>query len=464
MKNYYLLLLSLLFACGKQQVEMVSTSQAQQWQRSTIKLENFQEADVDIEINSNNEQQTIEGFGTCFNELGWASLSRLKKSDRENIFRELFQPNYGANFTICRMPVAANDFAIKWYSFSQVANDFDMNHFSIENDKKTLVPFIKQAQKFNPQLKLWASPWSPPQWMKYNKHYALRSDKRYNDLTKDREGVEGTDMFIQESKYYQAYALYFKRFVEEYRKQGINIPMIMPQNEFNSVQNFPSCTWKSSSLATFIGKYLGPEMAKIGVEVMFGTMERGNEALVDTILNDPDCKKFVNGVGFQWAGKHALPGINKRYPNIKLYQTEQECGNGKNDWAQTIYSWNLMKHYLNNGVNAYMYWNTSLDEGGISTWGWKQNSLVVVNPKTNTYKFSYEYYLMKHVSHFVKPGAKLLTTEGKFKNVLAFKNPDKSTVVVIYNSEKNDKKISLKLNNESYTLQLKADSFSSLKF
>ena len=122
--------------------------------------------------------------------------------------------------------------------------------------------------------------------------------------------------------------------------------MVMPQNEFNSAQVFPSCTWTAAGLANFIGKYLGPEMKNLQVDLIFGTVERPDETLVDTILNDPEAGKYINGVGFQWAGKESIPGIHQRYPNLKLYQTEQECGNGKNDWKSCKYSWGLIKHYL----------------------------------------------------------------------------------------------------------------------
>lgn len=190
-----------------------------------------------------------------------------------------------------------------------------------------------------------------------------------NRLPVEREGKEGTNMFIQEDQYFSAYALYFSKFIKAYRDQDIKIDMVMPQNEFNSAQVFPSCTWTASGLAKFIGEYLSPEMKKINVDLMFGTMERPTEALVDTVLTDPLASKYIKGVGFQWAGKDAIPGINKRYPHLQLYQTEQECGNGKNDWEKCKYSWSLLKHYIKNGANAYMYWNTSLKEGGISTWG-----------------------------------------------------------------------------------------------
>ena len=229
------------------------------------------------------------------------------------------------------------------------------------------------------------------------------------------------------------------------------------------MQVFPSCTWTAAGLSEFIGKYLGPEMEKLNIEVMFGTMERPTEALVDTVLNDKQARQYITGVGFQWAGKEAIQGIYERYPEIRIYQTEQECGNSKNDWKYCIYSWGLMKHYLTNGANAYMYWNMSLDEGGISTWGWKQNSLVSVDTTNNTYKYNHEYFLLKHVSHFVQPGAKFLETSGSFDNLLAFKNPDSSIILVMRNNEDADREINMQLDMKSFSITLKADSFTSIK-
>jgi glucosylceramidase len=139
------------------------------------------------------------------------------------------------------------------------------------------------------------------------------------------------------------------------------------------------------------------------------------------------------------AGKDAIAAIHKNYPSLTLYQTEQECGNSKNDWKYCVYAWGLMKHYLSNGANTYTYWNTSLKQGGISTWGWKQNSLVSVDTVNRAYHYNYEYYLMKHFSHFVKPGARRLETSGTFTNLLAFINPDKSVVLVMFNESDTEK-------------------------
>ncbi|MCW3089846.1 MAG: beta-glycosidase [Ferruginibacter sp.] len=470
----HVLILLVLSLHAQTNIQWVATSPTEQWKIQNI----FTTAKVSglpvVEIEVNKLQQRIEGFGTCFNELGWTSLNLLSARDRESILRELFSPGVGANFTICRMPVGANDFSRNWYSYNETEGDFEMKNFSIANDLETLVPFIKNALKYNSSLRIWASPWSPPSWMKYNHHYAARSalgnsnfqseewgmDMRgiSNGLTPDKEGKEGTDMFIQKEKYYRAYALYFSKFIEAYRKQKVNIEMVMPQNEFNSAQVFPSCTWTAAGLAKFIS-YLGPQVQQLGVKVFFGTMERENAKLLDTILTDQESSKYVKGAGFQWAGKGAIAVIHKKYPELTLYQTEQECGNSKNDWKYCVYTWGLMKHYLTNGANVYTYWNTSLKQGGISTWGWKQNSLVSVDTISKTYKYNYEYYLMKHLSHFVKPGAQRVATSGTFNNVLAFINPDKSVVVVVQNESDTDKKLQIKLGKQTLSPLLKANSF-----
>ena len=450
---------------AQKKIEWISTTEASQWMsiKGLAALPAAGKSDVEILLDK--PLQTIEGFGACFNELGWTSLNSLGKSDRESILKELFAPGVGGNFTICRMPVAANDFARDWYSYNETEGDFEMKNFSIANDMQTLVPFIKNAKQYNPALKIWASPWSPPSWMKWNKHYACSRtwpsmDIRFqNGLDTLKQGKEGANLFIQKEEYFEAYALYFSKFIKAYREQGIDIFAIMPQNEFNSCQLFPACTWTATGLAKFIGSYLGPAMDKENVQIMFGTMERPNIALVDTIINHPLAGKYIKGIGFQWAGKKAIADAHQKYPNMRLYQSEQECGDGKNDWAYCCYAWTLMKHYLDNGANAYMYWNLSLDKDGFSRWGWRQNSLVSVDLLKKSFVYNFEYYLLKHVSHFVMPGARLININDTTANILAFVNPDKSIVVVVRNDLKIDKKINLKIGKIAIRPLLKADSF-----
>ena len=444
--------------------EWVATTQTSQWQKKDqLTISTALDANWDVEVQLDKPLQTIDGFGACFNELGWASLSALDEKNRESVLQELFAPGVGANFNTCRMPIGANDFSLDWYSYDEVSDDFALEHFSISRDFEMLVPFIKSALKYQPSLKLWASPWSPPTWMKYNKHYAAKMSEPHmppNGLRPDQLGREGSDLFIQDNRYFKTYADYISRFIKDYRSHGINIEMVMPQNEFNSPQPFPSCCWTPEGLARFI-PFLGLEMQKLDVDLFLGTMERPNEKLVDVPLLDPNCNKYIKGVGGQWAGKRALPGIHRRYPDLKIYQSEQECGDGKNDWRYCRYAWTVMKDFLNNGASAYYYWNISLKGGGISRWGWAQNSLVTVDAATKTFKYNYEYYLLKHLSRFVQRGARRLDTISLtgYENLLAFLNPDNSVVILIQNDLSQDLPVRVKVSNKVIAATLQADSF-----
>jgi len=447
-------------------VEWFVTTQASSWQRRELGTTSGAVPDVIVQTDA--PQQVIDGFGACFNELGWTALSVLAPSDREAVLRELFAPGAGAGFTLCRMPIGANDFSRDWYSYDETDGDFALEHFSIANDLDTLVPFIHAALRQQPALRLWASPWSPPTWMKKNRHYAMSMPSPWqkgveNGLRPEQVGREGTDLFVQEERYLRAYAGYFGRFVDEYRKQGIAIEMVMPQNEFNSAQVFPSCCWTREGLARFIA-HLGPEMARRGVAVFFGTLERANETLADASLQDPAVARYLKGVGLQWAGKGAIAGLHRRYPQLSLYQSEQECGDGRNDWRYCRYAWTLMKHYLRGGANAYLYWNVALAKGGVSRWGWAQNSLVTVDTVARSYVFTHEYSLMKHLCACVRPGARRLETVSwtGYENQLAFANPDGSVVVVIQNDLSEPLPVRIRVADKTVAPTLPADSFNTL--
>ncbi len=453
---------------GSNDVEWVVTTQTTAWQARQGLVAETRPSPADVMVQTNNPRQTIEGFGACFNELGWTSLSSLGAAERDSILGELFAPGVGAGLTLCRMPIGANDFSRDWYSYDETPGDFDLQHWSLANDLETLVPFIQSALQHQPSLRLWASPWSPPSWMKTNQHYAAAMPMPWqvgadNGLRPDQVGQEGSDMFIQDERYLHAYAAYFGRFVDEYRKHGIHIEMVMPQNEFNSAQVFPSCTWTPEGLARLIG-YLGPEMAKRGVQVFFGTVERPDVRMVEVSLNDPQAGPYIKGIGLQWAGKGAIADIRRRYPHLRLYQTEQECGDGQNDWRYGRYTWSLLKHYIRNGANAYLYWNIALAKGGVSRWGWAQNSLVTVDTIAQTFVYNYEYQIIKHLSHFVKPGARYLDTTSwsGYENLLAFVNPDGSIVVVMQNDLCQDMPVRVRIGDRMIAPTLPADSFNSL--
>lgn len=457
---YLIPVIALLFSCSQtpKTVKWVSTTPDSCFvENPAITLAGI-EGSADITVLTDKTLQTVDGFGGCFNELGWTTLSALNETDRDAVIKDLFSSE-GMNFTLGRMPIGANDFSRDWYSYNETDKDFEMKNFSIANDKETLIPFIKAAQKINKDIKVWASPWCPPSWMKYNKHYACKPNPNVNDLKgSPTQDLEGTNMFIQEPEYFKAYALYFKKFIEAYKAENINIEMVAPQNEFNSCQIFPSCTWTAAGLSTFIGDYLGPQMKEMGVRLMFGTMERGNHLLVDTIMQNKS-GEYITEIGFQWAGKESIAKIHETYPDMKLMQTESECGDGQNSWQQCFYIWNLMKHYFNNGISAYMYWNISLDKDPANNrWKWPQNSLISVDQENKTYKYNPEYYLIKQFSHFVKPGAKRLATEGNYNNILAFNNPDNSIVIIAANEGDSPKNLKINVKDQMVSVDMKAQS------
>jgi len=441
---------------------VVSTRDAQ-WIRKAADVQMSRPASVpDIVVAPDETYQTIDGFGACFNELGGAALAALGEADRQAIFADLFSES-ATNLGYCRMPIGANDFSRDWYSYDETNGDFAMRDFSIAHDRDIQIPFIKAAIAYRPDLRLWASPWSPPTWMKKNRHYAMAQSARGappNGLKKEQTGTEGNDYFIQDPRYFEAYALYFRKFVESYRAEGINISMVAPQNEFNSAQAFPSCCWTSEGLARFI-PYLGREMDKLGVGVLFGTLERPDPALFERVYRDPKAGPYVKAVGAQWAGRQAIPFIHYQHPELKVFQTEQECGDGKNDWRYARHTWSIMKTFMNAGASVYDYWNIALPEGGVSRWGWAQNSLVTVNPASRTFRYNYDYYVLKHVSAFVKPGAKRIKAGSwtGFENVLAFLNPDGKVVVVIQNDLSTELPISWQVGGKTVTAVLAPDSF-----
>ena len=450
-------------------IQFVTTTEARAWQTGPVFKPSFGWDMLNLNVDAANVRQDyrpMEGLGGCFNELGWTSLSALSEEDRDEVMRELFDPAAGARFSYCRMPIGTNDFATEAYSYDETDGDFELKHFSIEHDKQTLIPFIHAAQKHQPKLRVWASPWTPPSWMKRNHFYAEAKSFpgmgfKDNGIRPDQIGHEGEDMFIQEPRYFEAYARYFGRFIDAYKAEGIHVGMVMPQNEFNSAQNFPSCTWTAEGLARFLHS-LVPEMRKRDVEVFFGTLERGNPKLLETVMADKAVAEHIKGVGVQWAGKNALPALHREFPELAIYQSEQECGDGKNAWSYTSYCWQLMKHYLRSGANGYMYWNISNDLSGSSHWGWKQNALVSVDTAAKTYRYNHDYYLLKHLTHFVDVGARTLDVSGTCDDALGFVNPDGSVVMMIRNELAHAQLVQVQAQGRTFTIELQPDSVATL--
>lgn len=410
------------------------------------------------------EYQKMYGFGGCFNEAGWRALQHLSEDDRESLLKELFAgEGEGAHFNVCRLPIGANDYSFNWYSLDEVPGDYALEHFSIERDKLALIPYIKAALRHTDDMKLFASPWSPPTWMKDPPVY------NWGKLIWTKENL-------------RAYADYFVKFLESYQAEGISIDQIHVQNEPVANQKFPSCMWTGEELKVFIRDYLGPRMAesKAAAELWLGTINAPgcdyNRLLFDKwatedydyfaniVLSDPEALKYITGVSYQWGGKIAIQRtFESWYPRIRLMQSENECGFGDNTWEYALYVWTMLKHYIGNGAESYLYWNIVLEPSGVSTWGDPQNAMVTIDPKTRTATFNPDYYIMKHFSHAVARDAVRMGCQGSFAgDSLVFRNPDGSYTLELFNPFRRVFRVQFTLDGKDYMFALEPRSVNSI--
>lgn len=434
-----------------------------QWAEKNGLLKFHDQSDAWLELDGNRYQKMF-GFGGCLNELGYRAFRELTKSTRAELLRELFEPGGdGCSLNFCRIPVGANDYSENWYSLDETPGDYDLRDFSIERDKKELIPYIRCAMEYAPDLKLFASPWSPPTWMKtppvYNGGKLIRTEKNMT-----------------------AYADYLVRFLTEYRKEGIEIAQLHVQNEPVANQKFPSCLWNGEELRGFIRDYLGPAMRSAGsnTELWLGTINAPgcdfNRLIFDkwatedydyfanTVLTDPDALQYLSGVSYQWGGKIAIQRtFESWWPRLRLMQSENECGFGDNTWEYARYVWTMFKHYIGNGAESYLYWNLILEPGGYSTWSDPQNAMVTVDPATKAVSYNPDFYVMKHFSSAIRRGAVRLGTRGTFSaDSLAFQNPDGSYVLELFNPFCKEFSVNFVLEDKKYTFVLEPHSFNSI--
>jgi glucosylceramidase len=447
-----------------QKAQWISSTEDVRWKTEkpvTLKSTPFTGADSQfvLTIDMDNPQQTMMGWGGCFNELGWDALQIVDKQTQSEILHNLFSKESGLNFTFCRTSLGANDYSHDWYSYNETDGDFEMKNFSIERDKEVLIPYIRAALAVNPQIKLWASPWSAPTWFKTNHHYANRSHQ-CNDLPKEKEVSLYQDQMIQDPRYLSAYALYFSKYLDAYKTEGIPVLMVMYQNEAFTFAQWPNCSWNPVSIARFNTEFLGPKLAETHpeVEIYCGTFNTKDMKVFETIMNYPNIEKYVKGFAFQWEGKDAIAKFHAQYPQMQVMQSESECGVGNFAWKDAEHTFSLMQHYISGGASRYTEWNMILADKGASTWCWNQNALIRILSDTKEVIYTPEYYVYKHVCSLVPDGSRYLPTTEK-SNSLAFRTPEGKNVLIIRNSEEKPKEISVKIGKKYLNVTLQAKSF-----
>jgi glucosylceramidase len=433
----------------------LTTTTAQWTAETSVPIVAAASAATYITVDTTTKYQTIDGFGGCFNELGWKALNSVPSVLRDSVIRALFDTVTGCKFSICRMPIGASDYALGWYSLNENSGDYSMAQESIARDSAYLLQYIKAAMQYRPTLKMWGSPWSPPQWMKDNASY-------------------NGGHIIWNPQNLGAYVLYFEKAIQLYRAQGINFFALAFQNESTQWPDYPGCEWNQNQHRDFIKLYLGPQFAtdNVNCEIWTPTMNCDDYTYFQTMLGDSICSKYITTVCFQWAGKNVLTRVNQDYPNVKKYQTETECGDGSNTWNYGFDpTFRMMNFYLSDGASGYMQWNMVLDQTGLSSWGWPQNAMITIDTTGKKIIYNTQYYVAKHFSYYVQPKAKKIKADGNFgvqdpaalysapDGQVAFQNPDGSIVVVLARSQTTAATVAIKVGTQMINVNLPGTSF-----
>lgn len=461
------------------------------WQKQkNLKLESKATETPILSVSQSTDGHRLKHWGTTFNELDWDAFLALSRDEQDQLMHNLFSPDGDLRFTRGSISMNCNDYGREWYSCDDVPGDLELRYFNIDRDKTTIIPLIRAAQKYNPDLTFWTSPWSPPGWMKINGDYPVVSS-RYNNADPridyllfgatdeidedemkflgERKGqfprrLATRDYFIFDPRYLQAYANYFCKFIDAYGEQGVPIDMVIYQNEAYSYTPYPGCAWTAEGTVRFNRDYLAPTLQKHhpDVKLYLGTFNTNRQDHVERILSDSLLRTYTDGLAFQWEGREILPAIRRQYPEFSYICSESECGNGKMDWAAGEHTFFLIADNVGNGCDEWYNWNFLLPKKGRSRWGWEQNALIELDPETRTTRYTPEYYAVKHFSNLIEQGAEIVgysLDKERHTSVLVARNADGTYVTVAGNFSDTAAPLTVELNGRYLNVTLPPHSF-----
>ena len=437
------------------------------------------ESKVEIHLNPDEKFQTITGFGGSFTEASAHLLNKLSKENRKKILDAYFSES-GANYSLTRTTIASCDFSLKNYTYAKVENDLALEHFTIEDDKEDIIPMILEAKAISKErFNIIASPWSCPPWMKDNKSYVGgKLLPEYNDT----------------------FALYFSKYLEAYKKEGIDIWGVTVINEpHGNGNNWESTLFSPEEMTLFVQNHLGPKLEHDGwnnIKILGYDQNRaGLQEWVDAMYKDEKTSKYFAGTAIHWYEStyevfpEALQYAHKKAPNKHLIQTEacvdSEIPHWQDDawyWKKEATDWGwdwaseqdkyLHPKYapvnryaediigcLNNQVDGWVDWNMVLDRQGGPNWfkNWCV-APVIVDDKNDEVYFTPLYYVMSHFSKFMRPGAVKIGCEinNKDLKVTAVQNPDKSIALVVFNPTEQSHSIEISISNYNKIISISA--------
>jgi glucosylceramidase len=421
------------------------------------------EGEVIVFVDPDKTFQTILGFGAALTDAAAETFAKLPANKQQEFLDAYFDKEKGIGYNLARTNIHSCDFSSASYTYIS-EGDAALKTFSIQHDETYKIPFIKKVMTAaGGKLILYASPWSPPAFMKTN-----------NDI------LHGGKL---KKEFYQPWANYFTKFIKAYEAAGIPIWGVSIQNEPMATQKWESCIFSGEEERDFLKYNLGPTLHKAGLgnKKIIG-WDHNRDLLYQragSLLNDKVAAKYLWGIGFHWyepwSGGDPMYNnvklVNEAYPGVKLLFTEGCSESFKmdkiNDWKLgEKYGVNMINDF-NNGCVGFTDWNILLDEaGGPNHVGNFCFAPVHANTKTGELMFTNTYYYIGHFSKFVKPGAKRIISSVSRSSLLAtaFKNPDGSVAVIVMNKTAESINYSLWINGKAAEISAKPHSISTLVF
>jgi glucosylceramidase len=381
-----------------------------------------------VEVDPTHRFQSIVGFGGALTDAAAETFAKLPPAVQQEVLTAYFSPDKGIGYTFGRTSINSCDFSSESYAYDEVPGDTSLSHFSIAHDLKYRIPLIKAALAMSGgRLQLFASPWSPPAWMKTN------GKMEYGGKLKPEDR--------------QAWADYYVRFIQAYQQQGVPIWGLTVQNEPMATQRWESCVYTGADERDFVRDYLGPALQKAGlsgVKLMIWDHNRGlMYDRAETVLSDPKAARYVWGTAFHWYGSYAYDNVRQvgeAFPDKNLILTEATIENFQ---AANMNLWSHGERYaknemldLNSGACGWTDWNILLDErGGPNHVGNFCFAPIIADTKTGALHYDSGYFYLGHFSKFIRPGARRIACSMINDGLMAtaFINPDNTIAVVVLN-------------------------------
>ncbi len=384
------------------------------------------EAPHSISIDASQFFQTMEGFGGAFTESTAVTFYKLPVEKQAEVLRAYFDPTAGHGYTLCRTHMSSCDFSAGNYAYDEVEGDHELQHFSIERDRQALLPMILAAfQTAGGEIKLLATPWSPPAWMKTNGQM-IQGGKIKPDCR-------------------ETWAKYYCRYIREYQRENIPIWGLSVQNEVEAMQTWESCLYSPEEERDFVRDYLGPALHQEGLtQVRLLVFDHNRDHIVDhakVIYDDPAAAHYVWGTAFHWYVGDWFDNVQRlhdAYPEKQLLFTEgcQEGGPHLGEWYVGERYARSMINDLNHWTIGWIDWNMVLDEtGGPNHAGNYCSAPIMVDTKSGEILYQSSYYYIGHFSRYIRPGANriLCTSDSDALETTAFLNPDGQIAVIVLN-------------------------------